>query len=251
MQERDFLPQIPDPIVVTTGKQQIIENIRDQFYTEIMDYLGIPRPNRDLFSDRYTNAMSLANYEKTTGIFSEGGERVGDNFTSYLTVRDLPVAAALIRRNEGNYVQGVFYHNLTVECEREVRQRLHSHSNENIIYIEDPFSNFFPESFTTNIGAPELAQRRGTYLEKIRASLGFNQENSEGIVDIQFGKVVPIDSDEAETSPDDTVAVLKIRGNPIAIVLITVGKDGYARYDANFLTPEAIKGLRFMPEAEK
>lgn len=139
---REFLPQTPDPIVVITGDQYLIEQARDQFYDKIMDYLGLTQPARRMFAERGTFALSSANYEETTIIFNSGIERVGDNFACFLTVGDLPVAGALIRRDSFNYVQGVFYHNLTVDYERKVRERVHSHSNNSIIYLEDPFSRF-------------------------------------------------------------------------------------------------------------
>ena len=123
---RECLPQTPDPVTVTTGDQHIIEQTRDKFFDEVLNYLGITERARQIFSERISHALSIENFEKITALFQgeEMSVRRGEDYLCLLIVRELPVAGTVIRRDISNYIQGVFYHNLTPACETAVRGSL-------------------------------------------------------------------------------------------------------------------------------
>ena len=149
---RQYLPQVPESATVNTGEQGEIEVIRDEFFEKVLDYLGIVKSGRRV-AEVSTHALSLEDYSKSfMGTMSTGkahfhrrienDEQAREDYVTILKIDEIPVASCLMLRDMGNYVQGVFSHHLTTQWEKKIRRVLHSHSNNNITYLDDPFHNF-------------------------------------------------------------------------------------------------------------
>lgn len=137
---RDFLPKTPDQITLTTGAEEMekVYEVRDSFFMQIRDYLGMPERSRLAFSQITTRGLSLEDFEKKA--FFNAAEKVplSDQYVSVLTVNDIAVASCLFLRDPFNYHQVSFAHYLTEETEQKVRRFMHNYSNEMIVYIDDP-----------------------------------------------------------------------------------------------------------------
>lgn len=122
--QRDLLPTTPEGITVITGEQQIIAQTTDNFFDDVLNYLGVTQNARCAFVERklfYVSRDAL-------------GNTMLDDETEVLVVQDLPVASAFHTIDSFNYVQGLFSSYLTPGWEKKVRERLIPSDGE-IIYI--------------------------------------------------------------------------------------------------------------------
>lgn len=137
---RDFLPQVPEQITLTTGADEIgqIEEIRNRFFEDILDYLGITRNARRAFCDVRAHALSVDDYEKISFAGSDGKMQARLEYVSILMVGDYAAASCLQLRDDGNQNQASFAHYLTPETEKRIRKRMYNSSTKDILYIGDP-----------------------------------------------------------------------------------------------------------------
>lgn len=243
---RDFLPQVPEGIVTTTGEERPIFEKWDVFFNEVMNYLGITKPARLAFVEIKNFAFRL----------SDDREREVEDEAMFLIVMDLPVASVTTIKNENNFVQGLFASYLTPEWEDKVRRRLRNPSDATILYLDDPKEEHSqdllvaPESFIANIDAVELEQGKKAYLDEVIEGLGFTPKDAKGVAEIKTRRPYDINSEGEEIPTDDKEEVLYVRGVPSAIVLETITEQGLIRFNASLLTREAERGLKKMPGKE-
>lgn len=140
---RDLLPKPPDGITVNTGEQGEIETIRDKYFEEVLDYLGLIKSGRRI-AEISTHALSLEDYSKSfLGTMSTGVGQMREDYVTILKIDEIPVASCLMTRDMGNFVQGVFSNHLTPDWEKKVRKTLHNMSNSNIRYLDDPYHDYW------------------------------------------------------------------------------------------------------------
>lgn len=131
---RDFLPQVPESLLLSTGEYEFISESWVTFFDEVMNYLGLTQEGREKFPEIKNLVFSLST-DRNREVEDEG---------MFLLVADLPVASITTIKNQGNYVQALFAHYLTPGWETKVRQRIYNPSGgeHDIRYLAGSLDHF-------------------------------------------------------------------------------------------------------------
>lgn len=119
---REFLPAVPSPMRAITGDQGKIEEAGQRFFDGTLDYLGMTKRARQVFSQ--VSMRPLDKFDANTSSFHMEEARITEDALIYLIVRDLPIASLFIRRDDNNWIQGSFASYLDENLEAHVRRRL-------------------------------------------------------------------------------------------------------------------------------
>ncbi len=97
-QESPTLPKVPDPFTVITGMQELINQRRDEFFNEVLDYLGYDTKARETFTS----------IEDRNAAYEGTPLRPTDDRITWLIAQHYVVASVLERRNDLNNVEVLF-----------------------------------------------------------------------------------------------------------------------------------------------
>ncbi len=111
----EFGPKPPEPFTVNTGDEEIIEETKSKFFTEVIDFLGFTDPNaRKAFVERDSLILHHI-YDKLEPV------QPTDDRITFLKVRGSIVATVLETRNDFNYVRVLSSSYLTEEIARGIK----------------------------------------------------------------------------------------------------------------------------------
>lgn len=111
-----LLPKAPEPFIIITGKDDVIQQKIDSFFQQIVDFLGYSGRAAKAFIERKT---------QTLGIEEPTCFRPSDDRITLLLVYDHAVASVLERRNNNNYIEVLSACYLTPERVKHLRHRQH------------------------------------------------------------------------------------------------------------------------------
>jgi hypothetical protein len=131
---RDMLPKSPEQMTLTTGADEIaqIAEVRNNFFNEVLDYLGLTKRARQAFCHVQSHALSVKDYEREGSMIETGYMNSRVEYVSILFAGDYAVASCLQLRDTGNWNQASFAHYLTLGTERIVRKQFEYFNGERV-----------------------------------------------------------------------------------------------------------------------
>ena len=109
-------PQVPESFVVDPMQNEVINDVMNTFFLDVLDCMGIQEDERGRFASIHVRGM-YSQYSRAEKI--ESNDRI-----TTLTALNRVVALAFEVRTDFNYIQAGFAHFLSPEMLQECRQSI-------------------------------------------------------------------------------------------------------------------------------